>query len=133
MAGALEKALRSAGLEPHEIDYVNAHGTSTQANDAIETKALRMVLGDHAGKVPVSSIKSMIGHLIAAAGGMECAVTAQSIADGRVPPTINLNEPDSACDLDYVTEGARKVEVRAALSNSFGFGGQNVCLALRRP
>lgn len=133
VAGAISKALERAGLEPEQVGYVNAHGTSTQANDAIETKALGMALGEHAARVPVSSIKSMIGHLIAAAGGMECAVTAQSLADGRVPPTINLVEPDSACGLDYVTEGARRVDPEFALSNSFGFGGQNVCLVLKKP
>jgi 3-oxoacyl-[acyl-carrier-protein] synthase II len=133
VAEAICKAMRRAGVAPEEVGYINAHGTSTQHNDAIESKAITMALGEHAQGIPVSSIKSMIGHLIAAAGGMECAVTAQCLAEGRVPPTINLREPDVACDLDYVPDGERKVSVEVALSNSFGFGGQNVCLALRRP
>jgi 3-oxoacyl-[acyl-carrier-protein] synthase II len=132
VARALELALASAGLQPEDVDYINAHGTSTQANDSIESLAIKMALGEHASKIPVSSIKSMIGHLIAAAGAMEAAATVQSLREGRVPPTINLENPDPACDLDYVPEGAREVEVRVALSNSFGFGGQNVCLVLAR-
>ncbi len=129
---AITRAMSSAGLTPEDVDYVSAHGTSTQANDSIESKALLMALGERARAIPVSSVKSMLGHLIAAAGAMEALVTTQCLIDGRVPPTRNLTEPDEMCPLDYVSEGARDVSVRAALSNSFGFGGQNVCLAFRK-
>jgi 3-oxoacyl-[acyl-carrier-protein] synthase II len=130
VARSIELAMQSAGISPEDVDYINAHGTSTQANDSIETKAIHMALGEAADRVPVSSIKSMIGHLIAAAGAIEAVTCYQSILEGRIAPTINLENPDPVCDLDYVSEGAREVEVKVALSNSFGFGGQNVCLVL---
>jgi 3-oxoacyl-[acyl-carrier-protein] synthase II len=130
---AIEATLADAGEPPEAVDYINAHGTSTPLNDASETRALKKVFGDHAYKVPISSTKSMTGHMLGAAGAVEAAVAALSIAEGVVPPTINYETPDPECDLDYVPNESRKVEVRLALSNSFGFGGQNAVLALRRP
>jgi 3-oxoacyl-[acyl-carrier-protein] synthase II len=129
---AIEAALADAGEPSEAVDYVNAHGTSTPLNDASETRALKKVFGDHAYKVPISSTKSMTGHMLGAAGAVEAAVAALAVAEGVVPPTINYETPDPECDLDYVPNEARKVDVRLALSNSFGFGGQNAVLALRR-
>jgi 3-oxoacyl-[acyl-carrier-protein] synthase II len=129
---AIEATLADAGEAPEAVDYVNAHGTSTPLNDASETRAVKKVFGDHAYKVPISSTKSMTGHMLGAAGAVEAAVAALSIAEGVVPPTINYETPDPECDLDYVPNESRKVDVRLALSNSFGFGGQNAVLALRR-
>jgi 3-oxoacyl-[acyl-carrier-protein] synthase II len=125
-------ALKSAGLNPEDIGYINAHGTSTQFNDANETKAIKKVFGDHAKKLMVSSTKSMTGHMLGAAGGAECAISALAIARGVLPPTINYETPDPECDLDYVPNTAREVRVNAALSNSFGFGGTNAVLVLKR-
>lgn len=125
-------ALASAGLEPEEIDYINAHGTSTLLNDATETRAIKEALGKHAYQVPVSSTKSMTGHLLGAAGALEAALTIQALKTGIIPPTINLEYPDPECDLDYVPNQARRAEIRTALSNSFGFGGHNVCLVFQR-
>lgn len=131
-ARAMREALRDAGVTPADVDYVNAHATSTELGDAAETAALKQVLGEHAYEVPVSATKSMIGHGLGASGGMESVATVKTVETGMVHPTINLENPDPACDLDYVTEGARRVDVRVALKNSFGFGGQNSCLVFAR-
>ncbi|MBB42460.1 MAG: beta-ACP synthase [Rhodospirillaceae bacterium] len=131
-ARAINEALREAGLEPEDIDYVNAHGTATKLNDITETMALHKSLGESAKKVSVSSTKSMHGHALGAAGAIECAVTALAVFYGIVPPTINFTEPDKECDLDYTPNTARKTKIRAAISNSFAFGGLNAVLALRK-
>lgn len=125
---AMQAALDDAGLNPEDVDYVNAHGTSTPAGDAVETIALRGVFGDHAKKLMISSTKSMTGHLLGAAGGLEFAISVMAVAEGIVPPTINLDEPDPGNDLDYVPHTARQAPVKIALTNSFGFGGTNGCL-----
>ncbi|SHE59953.1 3-oxoacyl-[acyl-carrier-protein] synthase II [Seinonella peptonophila] len=124
-------AINDAGLDPTEIDYINAHGTSTEINDKFETMAVKKTFGDHAYRLAISSNKSMIGHLLGAAGGVEAIATALTIRDGVIPPTINYEFPDPDCDLDYVPNEARKAKVRAAISNSLGFGGHNATLALR--
>jgi 3-oxoacyl-[acyl-carrier-protein] synthase II len=130
---AMRWALEDAGEEPASVQYVNAHGTSTQLNDASETVAIKTVLGDEiAHRVAVSSTKSMTGHMLGAAGAVEGAVCALAIANGVVPPTIHSGTPDPDCDLDYVPNEARELDVTLALSNSFGFGGQNACVAFRR-
>jgi 3-oxoacyl-[acyl-carrier-protein] synthase II len=129
---AIREALTQARIGPEEVDYVNAHGTSTQVNDSVETLALKRSLGEHAYRIPVSSTKSMTGHLIAAGGAVEAIVCLLAIRDGVVPPTINLDEPSDDCDLDYVPLAARDQAVDVVLSNSFGFGGQNTTLVLRR-
>jgi 3-oxoacyl-[acyl-carrier-protein] synthase II len=131
-ARCIERALRSARLSPSDIDHVNAHGTSTPFNDIAETQAIKAALGPRAGEIPVSANKSMLGHLLGAGGAVEAAFTALSLAEGVVPPTINLEERDPACDLDYVPGVARELPLRSALCNSFGFGGTNACLALSR-
>ena len=131
-AKAIQIAMEKAGLEPHDIDYINAHGTSTDVNDRIETRAIKKVMGHTAYQIPVSSIKSMLGHMIAAAGAIEAITCFLAMRDSVIPPTINYTEQDPDCDLDYVPNQARQAEVNVALSNSFGFGGQNICLALRR-
>jgi 3-oxoacyl-[acyl-carrier-protein] synthase II len=131
-ARAMKEAMRDAGLNADEIDYVNAHGTSTPLNDKYETAALKTALGEHAAKVAVSSSKSMTGHLLGAAGGVELIFTALAAANSVIPPTINYENPDPECDLDYVPNQAREAKVAAALSNSFGFGGHNAVLAVRR-
>jgi 3-oxoacyl-[acyl-carrier-protein] synthase II len=129
---AMRLALEDAGLRPDEIDYINAHGTSTPVGDAAETKAIKQVFGDHAYRLAVSSIKSMIGHLLGAAGGVESLATVLTLHTGLIPPTTNYDEPDAECDLDYVPNKARQAEVRVALTNSFGFGGTNATLAFKR-
>jgi 3-oxoacyl-[acyl-carrier-protein] synthase II len=129
---SMRLALEDAGLNPDDIDYVNAHGTSTKVNDSVETLALKLALGDHARRVPVSSTKSMTGHLIAAGGAVEAIACLLAIRDGVIPPTVNLDHPDEDCDLDYVPHAARDRAVDVAMSNSFGFGGQNTTLILRR-
>jgi 3-oxoacyl-[acyl-carrier-protein] synthase II len=129
---AVKKALADAGLEASEVDYVNAHGTSTPLGDMMETKAIKFALGDHASKVMVSSNKSMFGHCLGAAGGLEAAATILTMEAGKVAPTINLDDPDPACDLDYVPNVARDAQIEVAVSNSFGFGGHNATIALRR-
>ncbi len=130
--GCMSAALKDAGLSADEVGYVNAHGTSTSVNDKVETVACKAVFGARAAKVPVSSTKSMMGHLIAAAGVTEMIVCLLAIRDGIIPPTINLENPDPLCDLDYVPNQSREAPVRVALNNSFGFGGQNVTLAVGR-
>ncbi|MBZ5495388.1 MAG: beta-ketoacyl-ACP synthase II [Acidobacteriia bacterium] len=129
---AMRMALKGAGVTPDQVDYINAHGTSTQPNDRTETAAIRTVFGEHAGKLAVSSTKSMIGHLLGAAGAMEAGVTALTIRDQIMHPTINQDNADPECDLDYVPNKARRAHIRYALTNSFGFGGTNACILLRR-
>jgi 3-oxoacyl-[acyl-carrier-protein] synthase II len=131
-AWAMEQALRDAGLAPEEVDYINAHGTSTPLNDRTETLAIHTVFGSHADQIAVSSTKSMIGHLIGAAGAVEAIACVKSLETGWVHPTINYENPDPECDLDYVPNQARQLEPEVILSNSFGFGGHNGCLILRR-
>ncbi len=131
-ARCMRLALKDASMEPAEVDYINTHGTSTKAGDELETLAIKHVFGEHSRKLAISSTKSMTGHLLGAAGGVEAVASVLAIRDGVVPPTINLDNPDPECDLDYVPHTARKVDVRAALSNSFGFGGTNACLLFKR-
>jgi 3-oxoacyl-[acyl-carrier-protein] synthase II len=131
-AEAMKLAIRDAGIEPKDVDYVNAHGTSTQLNDAGETKALKLAFGEHAYKVAISSTKSMIGHLLGAAGAVEAIATLLSINRGMIHPTINYENPDPECDLDYVPNTARRKDVRVAISNGFGFGGHNAVVVLGR-
>ncbi|HID70296.1 MAG TPA: beta-ketoacyl-[acyl-carrier-protein] synthase II [Desulfobacterales bacterium] len=131
-ARCMQVALKDAGLKPSDIDYINAHGTSTPLNDRCETTAIKTVFGDHAAKLAISSTKSMTGHALGAAGGLEAAFTALSIKDQIAPPTINLDTPSLECDLDYVPHKARKMEIKAAISNSFGFGGTNGVLVMKR-
>ena len=131
-AKAMRQALKDGGIEPNEVDYINAHGTSTGLNDKNETMAIKEVFGDHAYELAVSSIKSMTGHLLGAAGGVECIASAMAIDQGIIPPTINYETPDEGLDLNYVPNVAEKREVRVALSNSLGFGGHNATLALKK-
>ncbi len=131
-ARAMSLAMREGGLGPGDIWYINAHGTSTELNDKFETLAIKEVFGDHASSIPVSSTKSMVGHLLGAAGGVEFVFTVLSVKESVIPPTINYEFPDPECDLDYVPNVARKVEIGAALTNSFGFGGHNACIAVKK-
>lgn len=131
-ARAIMLALQDAEVPPQNVDYINAHGTSTELNDKIETVAIKKVLGDHAYQIPVSSIKSMIGHLMGAAGAVGAISTVMSIATGWVPPTINYQDPDPECDLDYVPNRAREREINVAICNSFGFGGHNAVLVFKK-
>ncbi len=131
-ADCIGLALRRSGMEATEVDYINAHGTSTLENDRSETLAIKKALGTHAGKVAVSSTKSMTGHLLGAAGSVEAGYSILALVRGKIPPTINLDSPDPDCDLDYVPNQPREVDVRVALSNSFAFGGTNVTLVFRR-
>ena len=131
-ARAIRWALEDAGLQPQDISYINAHGTSTPINDRVETLAIKKAFGDQAYKVPISSTKSMIGHALGGAGGLEAIASIKSIQTGMIHPTINQQSPDPDCDLDYVPNKARKANVDAVLSNNFGFGGQNACMIFRR-
>ena len=130
--GVMRRALADAGIDPSEVGYINAHGTSTPLNDKVETLAIKEVFGDHARRIGVSSTKSMTGHLLGATGALEAGVTSLCLANQIMTPTINYEHPDPECDLDYVPNAARPAEIRCALSNSFGFGGTNGCLILRR-
>lgn len=131
-AAAMRQALAEAEWNPEDVDYINAHGTGTQANDVTETRAIRLAFGAHADKLAVSSTKSMHGHALGASGALELVAVVSALGDGVVPPTANLDQPDPACDLDYVPNVARAMPLRAALSNSFAFGGLNAVLALKR-
>lgn len=129
---AMSEAIRDAGITPEDVQYINAHGTSTPLNDMLETKAIRRVFGEHADTLAVNSSKSMIGHLLGGAGGVEAVITALSIYEGKIHPTINCESPAADCDLDYVREGNRELDIRYALSNSLGFGGHNATLAFAK-
>ncbi|MGW8325617.1 MAG: beta-ketoacyl synthase N-terminal-like domain-containing protein, partial [Desulfobacterales bacterium] len=131
-ARCMAAALSDAQMTGDEIDYINAHGTSTQLNDVYETKAIKSVFKEKASSIAVSSTKSMTGHLLGGAGGIETVFTALAISDGIIPPTINLDHPDEECDLDYVPNKARKMVVKSAMTNSFGFGGTNATLILKK-
>ncbi|RPI27181.1 MAG: beta-ketoacyl-[acyl-carrier-protein] synthase II [Acidobacteria bacterium] len=128
----MQATLRDAGIKPEQVEYINAHGTSTPPNDRIETLAIKCVFGEHARKVAISSTKSMTGHLLGAAGGLEAGITVLALRDQIIPPTINQENPDPDCDLDYVPNVARKANIRYAMSNSFGFGGTNACLMFKK-
>lgn len=129
---AIELALKDGAISPEKVSYINAHGTSTAANDVTETKAIKKALGDQAYRIAVSSTKSMTGHLLGGSGGIEAVATVMAIANDRIPPTLNLDNPDPECDLDYVPYESRPLEINVALSNSFGFGGHNVTLAFKK-
>ena len=128
----MEFALKDGGINPDQVDYINAHGTSTPLGDLAETKAVKATFGEHAKKMPVSSTKSELGHLLGASGGVECVVTAMTIHRNLIPPTINLDDPEEGCDLDYVPHKARDKKVTIAMSNSFGFGGHNASLLFKK-
>jgi len=128
----MQTALRDAGIAPSEVDYVNAHGTSTPLNDQYETEAVKTVFGTYSSRLPVSSTKSMTGHLLGATGSVEAMITAKALETGMIPPTINLEQPDPACDLDYVPHQARQRDIRIAMSNTFGFGGVNATIILKK-
>jgi 3-oxoacyl-[acyl-carrier-protein] synthase II len=128
----MAKALKDAGIAPEQVDYINAHGTSTPVGDKSETTGIKKTFGEHAYKLAISSTKSMTGHLLGAAGGVEAIFTILALRDQVLPPTINLDQPDEGCDLDYVPKEARPRKMEVAISNSFGFGGTNGTLAFRR-
>jgi len=131
-ARCMKMAIRSAGIAPEDIDYINAHGTSTPVGDKSETKAIKLALGDHAYNIAVSSTKSMTGHLLGAAGGIEAVICALSLENQIIAPTINLHDQDPECDLDYVPNEARKADLNVVMSNSFGFGGHNASIILKK-
>jgi 3-oxoacyl-[acyl-carrier-protein] synthase II len=128
----MKMAVRDAGITMEDMDYINAHGTSTKFGDELETVAIKTVFGDHAYKLAVSSTKSMTGHLLGAAGGVEAVISVLAMDRGILPPTINLENPDPECDLDYIPNEARQKQVNVVMSNSFGFGGTNACLIFKR-
>jgi 3-oxoacyl-[acyl-carrier-protein] synthase II len=128
----MRMAIQDASIDASEVDYVNAHGTATTYNDVLENQSIKKVFGEHAYRLAVSSTKSMTGHPLGAAGGMEAIFCALALHDQILPPTMNLTDPDDGCDLDYVTGAARRSSVETVMSNSFGFGGTNACLILRR-
>jgi 3-oxoacyl-[acyl-carrier-protein] synthase II len=128
---AMKRALADARIQPDQVDYINAHGTSTPYNDKFETLAIKKVFGDHARRLAISSTKSMTGHLLGAAGGIESVISVKTIETGQIAPTINLQDPDPECDLDYVPNASRAVPVRTVLSNNLGFGGQNAAVIFR--
>ncbi len=132
-AQTMRAAIDRSGLQPADISYIHAHGTATKANDVAETRGIKIVFGERAYATPISSIKSMMGHTLGAAGAIGVAVSAKAIAEGWIPPTTNYTAPDPDCDLDYVPNVARQVEVNAVLINAFGFGGQNACLVIKKP
>ena len=127
----MELAVAEAGIAPEEVNYINAHGTATHMNDVTETMAIKLAFGEHAKNIAVNSTKSMTGHLLGAAGGVEAIVTALSVKNKKVHRTLGYRVPDPECDLDYVTEGTRELAITAALSNSLGFGGHNGCICLK--
>lgn len=131
-AQAMRLACQEAGIAPEDVGYINAHGTSTGLNDKYETKAIKKVFGEHAYKMAISSTKSMTGHLLGAAGAIEAIACAKALEEGVLPPTVGYETPDEECDLDYVTEGARKSDTKYALSNSLGFGGHNASLLFKK-
>lgn len=131
-ARCMAMAIKDAGISPSDMGYINAHGTSTKYNDEYETMAIKTVFGEHAYKIPISSTKSMTGHLLGAAGGVEAVITLLAMDRGIIPPTINLENPDPECDLDYVPNKARKADIEVAMSNSFGFGGTNACIIFKK-
>ncbi|HET7639190.1 MAG TPA: beta-ketoacyl synthase N-terminal-like domain-containing protein, partial [Ktedonobacteraceae bacterium] len=129
---AMQRALQKAGIQPEQVDYINAHGTSTPFNDRTETQAIKACFGDYAYQVPISSVKSMTGHTMGASGAIEAVISIMTILTGVITPTINLRHPDPECDLDYVPNEARQASVNIVLSNSMGFGGHNACLVFKR-
>lgn len=129
---AMINAMKEAGVQPEQVGYINAHGTSTPLNEKCETAAVKYAFGDHAYKLAVSSTKSMTGHMLGAAGGVEAIITALALKDGILPPTVGYRVPDEDCDLDYVTDGARKADIQYAVSNSMGFGGHNASILLKK-
>jgi 3-oxoacyl-[acyl-carrier-protein] synthase II len=131
-AASMRLALADAGMKPDAVDYINAHGTSTPPNDRAETAAIKTVFGERAYEIPISSTKSMTGHMLGAGGGVEAIACVRALQEGMLPPTINYENPDPECDLDYVPNAARQVAIRTAMSNSFGFGGHNATIILRR-
>jgi 3-oxoacyl-[acyl-carrier-protein] synthase II len=131
-AQAMTAAMKSAKINPDQVDYINAHGTSTPVNDPIETRAIKLALGENAHRIPVSSTKSMTGHAIGAAGALEAIICVRAMQEGVIPPTINLDNPDPDCDLDYVPHQARSKKLDVVMSNSFAFGGQNCVLVFKK-
>jgi len=131
-ARCMDRALKDAGIRPEDVQYINAHGTSTKQGDELETSAIKRVFGEHARRLAISSTKSMTGHLLGASGGVEAIITMLAMKNSIVPPTINLENPDPECDLDYVPNKARHMDINCAISNSFGFGGTNACLVFRK-